>query len=158
MSPRLETVLRRYIALAGQHEPAALGEEHGPPPDPRTLRDDLLQERKGNTRFLIVAAGALIGIYAVIVYLIILNRHDPKTILALCGSNFVALLLIVRWLRQLWLDKSLMDLLIHSADSLDPDALLRLVTGFYFSHASKSAPPSPAGTGAVTPVASASGT
>ncbi len=130
-----EALLRDYLEASGQLTPTQkeFGRARHPATD-RTvsLRLDLATQRKFNSRIIVAAVSCLCCLFAVGLYLVIAFRNSPSTIVAIFGGTIFSLLVIVRWLRQLWLDKSLMDLLLYAADSLSPDELLKLVSTFYF--------------------------
>jgi hypothetical protein len=58
-------------------------------------------------------------------------RDQPKQISVCFGGSFFSLTLVIRWLRQLWIDKNFIDLIKNAASKLSPLEVAKLVSTYY---------------------------
>jgi hypothetical protein len=132
--PGLESILADYLRRIGQYEPQPLGKAPRPSTaeDAQFLREALTRQLRFNNSMIMVAVAMLCGLFLLEVFLIVDHRDSLKAVSVISGTAFAGLLLVVRYLRRLWLDKSAMDILILTSHSLPPAETARLVTSFYF--------------------------
>jgi hypothetical protein len=130
----LEHTLADYLRRIGQYEAQRLGGEAHQisPADSEFLRDSLCRQIRFSDRLITVAVILLCGLFVVGVFLILYNRGSLNATAVISGGTFASMLVIIRWLRQLWLDKSTMDMLVNAANGLSPAEAAKLVTTFYF--------------------------
>ena len=83
-------------------------------------------------RILIAAILVLCAIFLVGVALVFYYRDSPTTISILFGGNFFSLLVIVYWLRRLWLEKTVLDTLLILVASMPPTEAAKTITQFHF--------------------------
>jgi hypothetical protein len=128
--PSVHQSLGEYLRHIGQFDPQPLGKEPRSITlqDSQFLRETLDRRTKSNTWIIIVAVGLLICLFGLEVFLILYNR-DSITVTA---TTFASLLVIVGYLRRLWLDKSKMDVLIHASCVIGPEELAKLVASLYY--------------------------
>ena len=130
----LKQTLVDYLRRIGQYEPQTLGKKPRPvtEEDNRFLRDSLNRQLRFNNIMILVAVLLLCGLFTLGAFLILYHRNSVNAVEVISGTTFAALLLIVRFLRRLWLDKSAVDLLIHASYAMSPEESAKLVTSFYF--------------------------
>jgi hypothetical protein len=100
--------------------------------DSQFLRETLDRRTKSNTWIIIVAVGLLICLFGLEVSLILYNRDSIPATAVMSGTTFASLLIIIGYLRRLWLDKSKMDVLIHASYVIGPEELAKLVATLYY--------------------------
>ncbi|SRR5260370_979416 len=131
---KLDNTLADYLRRIGQYEPQSLGKEPRPTTeeDSLFLRDSLNRQLLFNNLLIIVAVIMLCVLFMLGVFLILYHRDSFDAVAWISGGTFAALLVIIRLLRRLWLDKSAVDLLIHASHGMSPSESAKLVTTFYF--------------------------
>jgi hypothetical protein len=97
----------------------------------KPLLDSLNNDRRFNNRLLISAVVLLYGIFLLAAFLIWYYRDHPSLIGVVFGGGLLSLTLLVRWLRQLWIEKNVIDLVIRASSNLSPAEVARLVMTYY---------------------------
>jgi len=132
---QLELIISDYLRQTGQDAPAVLGEAKdvaASPALPALL--DRLEKRQASAQIIIYTAVAVLaGLFLVGVALIAYHRDAPSTMAAIFGGNFFSLLIVVHWLRRLWLEKTAIDTLLIIVSGLPPAEAIRIVMKFHFS-------------------------
>jgi len=131
---RLETIFEDYLRLIGQQEGPDLGEK---PKEVTAAANQhfaaLLDEHlKFNKGIIVVAVALLCILFGVGMFLVYTLRTSPKGIVTISGGSFLSFLLVIRWLRRLWIEKSMIDVMIFVARDMPPKEAAKFLTGFYF--------------------------
>ena len=105
----LKVSFRSYLSKTGKIGEIPLGNSKPKNLDNKLFRSELKKLSKINDIFIISAFVILIILFAVGIYLTLLHRNNPSKITAIFGGTFLSLLIIVRKLRQFWLEKFIMD-------------------------------------------------
>jgi len=143
---RLEKIFEGYLILIDQQHGADLGEE---PKREITAADNehfaaLLDEHlKFNRGIIVVAIVLLCVLFGVGMFLVYTLRTSPTGIVTIAGGSFFSFLLVIRWLRRLWIEKSMIDVLIFVARDMPPKEAAKFLVRFYFKmlEDSKEVPP-----------------
>jgi len=131
---RLEAIFEEYLRLIEQQEGGKLGEKL----KEVTVANNqyfaaLLDEHlKFNKSIIVVAVALLCILFSVGMFLVYTLRTSPKGIIAISGGNFLSFLLVIRWLRRLWIEKSMVDVMIFVARDMSPYEAAKFLTKFYF--------------------------
>jgi hypothetical protein len=134
----LRKALTAYLDRIGQLSPA-LGEAEagasGPTKnDNEFLRAQLAAAAQKNDLLIWLAAGVLISLFAFCLAIVAFGTSNGKIPSSLLGGggSILSLLAVVRWLRQLWFDRSTLNLLALIAGTLPPADAASLIAKFYF--------------------------
>jgi hypothetical protein len=130
----LDQTLAQYLRRIEQHEPQSLGKapRRVTDEDNQFLRESLNRQLRFNNYVIVVAVILLCCLFLLGVFLIIHDRNSVNAVTVISGTTFAALLGIIGFLRRLWLDKSIIDLLIHATYGMSPAESAKLVTSLYF--------------------------
>lgn len=132
---KLQSAFEEYLNLIGQQGGSDLGGETRPEV---TAHDNerfagLLDEHlKFNKGLIVVAVTLLCVLFVMGMFLVYTLRASPRSIVIISGGSFLSFLIIIRWLRQLWIEKSMMDILLYAARDMPPKEAAKFLTGFYF--------------------------
>ena len=137
----LKQTLTAYLRRIEQYEPQTLGKKARPvtAEDSQFLRDSLDRQLRFNNSIVTVSIVLLCCLFGLGIFLVLYHRNSVNAVAVISGATFASLLGIVRFLRQLWLDKSAMDILIHVSYTLPPAEAAKVVTSFYFKAAGSKA-------------------
>jgi hypothetical protein len=132
--PGMKEAVRDYLRQIDQFEPQSLGKRRRPitPQDSQFLRERIGHQARINDRIIVIAVTLLVCLFGLGVSLIIYDLGSVRAEAAISGTTFASLLVVVRFLRRLWLDKSRMDLLYLATSVLGPEELAKLATSFYY--------------------------
>jgi hypothetical protein len=126
--------LGEYLRHIGQSEPQPLGKKPRSitSEDSLFLRQTLDRQVKSNDWIIVVAVVLLIFLFLLEVFLILYNLNSIPATAVISATTFASLLGIIGYLRRLWLDKSVMNVLIHATSVIAPEDLAKLVGTLYF--------------------------
>jgi hypothetical protein len=126
--------LGEYLRHIGQFEPQPLGKEPRSitSEDSQFLRETLDRHVKSNDWIIIVAVVLLIFLFVLEVFLLLYNLNSIPATAVISATTFASLLGIIGYLRRLWLDKSVMNVLIHATYVIAPEDLAKLVASLYY--------------------------
>src|ERR1700730_15345683 len=118
----MKEAVRDYLRQIDQFEPQSLGKRRRPitPQDSQFLRERIGHQARINDRISVIAVTLLVCLFGLGVSLIIYDLGPVRAEAAISGTTFASLLVVVRFLRRLWLDKSRMDLLYLATSVLGP--------------------------------------
>lgn len=133
---KLELIISDYLRQAGQDVPGVLGGDAkdlaASPALPALL--DRLEKRQASAQIIIYTAVAVLAsLFLVGVALIVYHRDAPSTMAAIFGGNFFSLLIVVHWLRRLWLEKTAIDTLLIIVSGLPAVEAVKIILKFHFS-------------------------
>jgi hypothetical protein len=100
--------------------------------DNAALAERLQQSLRFNDRMIVVAVALLCVLFFLGAALTIYHRDAPKTISMIFGGAFLSLLLVIGWIRQLWWDKTVIDILIPLLNELSPEDASKAITTLYY--------------------------
>jgi hypothetical protein len=126
--------LGEYLRHIGQFEPRPLGKKPRSitSEDSQFLRETLGRQVKSNAWIIVVAVVLLVFLFALEVFLILYNLNSIPATAVISATTFASLLGIIGYLRRLWLDKSIMNVLIHATYVIAPEDLAKLVASLYY--------------------------
>lgn len=135
LSPKISKVVRSYLDRVGQNQPQVLGEQtvDFDPRDKTMLLSGFAAVRKSNSLSKLLAIAVLVVIFSLTVYLALLHRNDMKFLSFILGGNFLSLLVIVGWLRRVWLEGTTLDILSLLIQSMSPQEAVQVISTFYFT-------------------------
>ena len=99
--------------------------------DQKFLSSRLDEDHKFNNLLLVSCVVLLYAIFILAALLMWHYRDQPKQIGVCFGGSFFSLTLLVRWLRQLWIDKNFIDLIRNAASKLSPVEVAKLISTYY---------------------------
>ena len=120
-----------YLTDIGQQQAPELGARLAVEKGVDTFRKRLLDEQRFNRRVFSLIIFLLTTLFAVGIYFVLRNRDQSLTAGAFLGAELISFLLVIRWIRQVLLDKVYTDLLIRASNELDTQHLARFVTTWY---------------------------
>jgi hypothetical protein len=85
-----------------------------------------------NAYMMHTAVALVLALFLGCVALVIYYRHTPNIAILVMGGNGLQLLLLVGWLRRLWMEKTTVETLLIAVEELPPNDAARLLTAFYF--------------------------
>jgi hypothetical protein len=92
-----------------------------------------LQMLQGTDRHLILVLVVLICVlFLTGLGLVIYYRDNPTRVSLVLGGNYLSLLVIVGFLRRIWLEKRTIDALLVIAESLKPAEAAKTLVAFHF--------------------------
>lgn len=92
-----------------------------------------LQQSQASARLIIIVAVILLcALFIVGIALVFYYRDLPGTITFIFGGNFFSLLIVVFWLRRLWLEKTTIDTLLVLVSKLPPEEAAKIIVSFHF--------------------------
>ena len=124
-----------YLTKTGQRDTPILGREidHAAIKDAAPSLLSQLQKSQASAGLIIfIAVGLLCALFVVGVALIFYYRNSPGTIALIFGGNFFSLLIIVFWLRRLWLEKTTIDTLMVLVSGMSTAEAAKVIVGFHF--------------------------
>jgi hypothetical protein len=129
------TALAAYLDRVGLLEASPMGEGETVSVPNQADNDFLASHMRNNARInmalLLCAAGMLLLMFFVAMFLVLHYRNQPHTIAYICGGSFLSLVLLVRWERQLWVDKITTDFFSRAAQTLPPNEVATLAMNYY---------------------------
>lgn len=128
---RLQKAVQMYLADIGQQQAPDLGGKPATKKGKDEFRERLLEEQLYNRRIFSLMILLLTMLFAVGIYFVFRNRDQPITAGSFLGGEFLSLLLVIQWIRQVLLDKVYTDLLVRASNELDSEHLAKFVTTFY---------------------------
>lgn len=137
---RLTTVLAPFV---GSRE-GELGGKAAPPEQIKDLIARLDVERGTNRALVWVIVSLHIALFAGALALVWYFRDSPKALVATLGGSYLSLMKILSSLKDLWAEKSVIDVLLGMAPLLPPEEFATLVKEVYYSakdRGRKSSPP-----------------
>src|SRR5262249_55820925 len=129
---RLQSALEDYLRLIEQQEGAHLGEKAK---REETASDNehfvtwLDETLKFNKAIIVVAIVLLCILFGMGMFLVYTLRASPRGIVIVSGGSFLSFLVVIRWLRQLWIEKSMMDISMYAAREMPPKEAAIFLTG-----------------------------
>jgi hypothetical protein len=99
--------------------------------DVEFLKQQLIADKKVNNILLASAVVMLYGIFALAALLVWHYRNDQRFLTMLLGGDLFSLTILVGWLRQLWLDKNLVDLARNAILQLEPSEATKLISDYF---------------------------
>ena len=130
----LRQSLGEYLRHIGQFEPQPLGRKPRSisSEDSQFLRETLDRHVKSSDWIIVVAVVLLVFLFVLEVFLILYNLNSIPATAVISATTFASLLGIIGYLRRLWLDKSVMNVLIHATSVIAPEDLAKLVASLYY--------------------------
>lgn len=131
----LNQLLSQYASDIGQEVASPLGGGGGTPLISATpILLSRLQKRQESARFIIVIAVILLCfLFFAGIALIAYHRNSPQIVSILFGGNFFSLLIVVYWLRRLWLEKTAIDTLLIIISGMTPIEAAKTLMKFHFA-------------------------
>ena len=128
------TTVAAYLQRLGRDKIADLGPSEIPAvtaEDQTFLTQQLTEDKRFNNLLLLSAVLLLYAIFILAALLVWHYRDQPKLMAVCFGGSFFSLTVLVRWLRQLWLDKNFIDLIIRASSQLAPLEVAKLISTYY---------------------------
>ena len=131
----LQRTIDAVLAEASASTAPPLGEEANQI-DPAKVTPKLvsgLQTLQGTDRHLILVLVVLICVlFSMGLGLVIYYRENPTRVSMVLGGNYLSLLVIVGFLRRIWLEKRTIDALLVIVESLKPAEAAKTLVDFHF--------------------------
>jgi hypothetical protein len=134
--PSLRQSLGEYLRHIGQFEPQPLGKEPRPitSQDSQFLREIGDRQIRFNNGIIVIAVGLLIFLFGFEVFLIVYNLDSISATAVISSTTFASLIVVIGYLRLLWLDQSKMVVLVHASYVIGPEELAKLVASLYYKN------------------------
>jgi hypothetical protein len=134
----LQVSFEAYLKRLGRIGEIPLGEQRPTAQDNQLFLNELKKRGNSNSIFVIIAFAMLIALFVIGVILIFHYRDSPKLMGAAFGGTFLSLLAIVGKLRQLWLEKFIIDHASLVLQNFSPEQAAEFILQLYRSFISKS--------------------
>jgi len=131
----LQKALGKVLAEIGALEPVTLGTSQKPKvsqAEKEKVEQVIAQQRTFNSRVLTLAISMLVAIFLAAMFLALYHINRPTFAAAAIGGNLLSLLLIVSWMRRLWIERGIIDLAQVAIRGLPPDEGIKLACSMYF--------------------------
>jgi hypothetical protein len=141
LGTRAESIVHDYLSAIGQDSAGPLGgdesaeradpKKHDPEAVSRMISRFQARQREatGILKAAVIALFVLLALAAAVIYY---HRMDPKVVAGVLGGQLLGLLVIVVWLRRLWLEKTVIDTLLILIASMPPVEAAQLIIRFHF--------------------------
>lgn len=130
----LNEAVQSYLKDTGQSTAPTFGTAKANHDDGKTqvLFERLRKSQEKADKIIAIAVACLVVLFVFVMGLVIYLVDKPATINVLLGGNIFAILIIVGWLRKLWLEKSAIDTMLVMVADLPPAEGAKLILEFYF--------------------------
>jgi hypothetical protein len=132
---KLENIFKEYLEKVGFKDLITLGDDKKIYPiteeDSEFLLKRLLPHQKQNNIFIYIAVIMLCVLFGVGMFFVFYYRNEPVTMGSIFGGNFLALIGIVIKLRQLWIDKFIIDHASIVLSDLQPEEAAKVIVILY---------------------------
>jgi hypothetical protein len=98
----------------------------------RSFRRLLAEQQKFNERLLNIAVGMVVVIFFVGILFALYYRSTPSMLEVALGGNLLSILVTVRWMRKLWIEKGLVDLAYLATEEMPAEDAIRLASTIYW--------------------------
>ena len=134
MASRLSNILSEFVQGTGQDIAQPMGEGNVSSSESAVAQAShrMSQLARSNAYIMNAAVAVVICLFLGCVALVIYYRHEPNTAILVMGGNGLQLLLLVGWLRRLWIEKTTVETLLVAAEVLPPSDAAKLLVAFYF--------------------------
>src|SRR5579862_437475 len=133
----LRSAIEQFLGDTGRLEIPLLGKKGAPRParpDSNSRFAKKLAENLKRTNRLVIVATVMICILFLLGLVVTVWSRGPTAIVVSADGAFLASQLgVIRFLRRLWLEKSLMHFLEYLCNRLPPEDLAEILKPFYFS-------------------------
>lgn len=139
----LNEAVQAYLKDIGQSTAPTFGRGKldRDPGNSKVLFERLRKSQDKADKVIVVAVACLVALFVLAVGLVLRLVDKPTTMTALLGGgNIFAILIIISWLRRLWLEKAALDTLLVLVVDLPPAEGAKLIMEFYFRTMSQSDP------------------
>lgn len=136
---QLMPAIEDYLRHMGRLGPVKLGETNersATEKDTNSLIEALNRQVKSNSYIILIAVIVLCILFGVAVFIASYYRNEPKTIGLVCGA-FLSQLGVVKWLRQLWIEKNIMDVSLSVLHKLPPEKAAEFISRLYWNFLKK---------------------
>lgn len=133
---QLKKVVEEYLERIGrlQEVQLGLGGKQSVKKEDNILLSQLLSKQvKSNEYILILAILLLCVTYLIASFFLLSHRDDASTTKIVSGSAFLLILEIVRRLRQLWIEKNVLDISLIMLRQLPPDQAANFINVLYWT-------------------------
>jgi hypothetical protein len=128
----LKELLKLYLDRIGRSQ-EHLGSERPVTKEDNEFLIELLSHRVGRSDYLIIVCLIIIAIsFGVGVAVVLYVRHDAAKLTTAFGTLLIFTLAIVRILRRLWIDKSVMNMLMVALHEVPPEEAAKFVNVMYW--------------------------
>jgi hypothetical protein len=135
MASSLRGILKDFTEAINQDVASPLGEEEQTssvvPLASATNR--MTQLAHSNAYMMNIAVAIVVLLFVGCILLVIYYRHAPNTAILVMGGNGLQLLLLVSWLRRLWIEKTTVETLLVAVEALPPAEAAKILVAFYFN-------------------------
>lgn len=136
----MDTMFESYLNKLGDLKPVQLGKHGKIPPisedvlekSGASFKELLLSQIKFNNGIILTAVIGLVIIFIIDIYFIFYYRDDLKALAFLFGGTFLSLIGVIRWLRKLWMDKTVMDVTLGVIQDLPPEVAMQHIQVTYW--------------------------
>ena len=96
--------------------------------------DQSLQEQLKMNRYMLIMAMILLGmIFLMGVFFVFYYRDQPQTLGMIFGGSFFTLLVVVMWLRKLWVENNLIEMSRAVLQNLPPTEAVKFIETLYWN-------------------------
>jgi hypothetical protein len=134
MSGRLNSILKEFAITVEQVTPQQMGGTAKPvgQHDLNKTSARMSELARKNGYMMHVAVGIVIALFLFCIAVVIYYRDRPNTAIMVMGGNTLQLVLLVAWLRRLWVEKTAVDTLLIAVEELPAAYAAKLLLTFYF--------------------------
>ena len=124
----LESTGQLQLKQMGPGEERAITREHN-----QRLVTRLGRIGRSNDRIVIIAIGVLCVLFVLGISLLLYHRDNLTAVWPVVGGMLVSNLAIVRWLRRLWIEKTLIGIMLVVAAELPPEQAAKYILLLYWN-------------------------
>ena len=131
----LQKALGKVLSEVGALEPVTLGaapKQKASPADKEKVEQVIAEQRVFNSRVVTLAISMLVAIFIIAVAVALYHINRPAVATAAIGGNLLSLVLIVSWMRRLWIERGIIDLAQVAIRELAPEEGIKLACSLYF--------------------------
>jgi hypothetical protein len=134
MAGRLNSILKEFAIAVEQVTPQKMGGIAKPigQQDVNKVSSRMSDLVRKNGYMMHVAVGIVLALFLFCIAVVVYYRNNPNTAVMVMGGNSLQLVLLVGWLRRLWVEKTAVETLLIATEELPPADAAKLLLSFYF--------------------------
>lgn len=134
LSIGIKTSVLAYLERIAQLTAGPLGEPVKLPDreDSAFLLSRMKQDHVINGISKLSAIAMLLVTFALFIFLAVHYRNDVTNLLRILGGNVLTLLLVVAWMRKIWLEGTMLAMLTVVTEKLPPVEAAKVITSVYY--------------------------
>lgn len=134
---KIEKSFEQYLSAIGRLKEESLGGEEEASPitvtNSKMMEKLLISQSKFNNNMLMVAIIGLCVIFIIDIFFIFYYKDNATALSVILGVTGLSLVGVIKWLRKLWLEKSVLDVSLAVVENLPPTEAAKFIETTYWS-------------------------